>query len=1124
VSTTPNAYSFLSWLRRGLATKITQPAGAAARASVNVKLKLDGTAVSGGTTITAPVAHDVALYGPGDVVGVDPRAIVRTDPRNWITNFDPNYLPFVEFYDEDFPWRYSPDVVDPATGRLRPWLALIVLTDDEFTDTGTLPGRPLPQIAVDDLGALPPPDQTGAWAHVHVNRTVTASDTETVSDDMAAVLPRLSAVIAENPDLACSRLMCPRRLDPEQGYHAFLVPAFETGRLAGLGQDPAGAPGAIQTSWADYPNRPESGSMPYYYRWEFRTASLGDFEFLVRLLKPRTVGARVGNRDMDVRHPGAGLPGITDAQLGGVLRLGGALKVPDSALSQEELDEAATYENWDQPFPHPFQRALAALINLSDDYTVAGVVTAHQALTAVARSFAETHTVTDDDLDPLVTPPLYGRWHALVDRLLTNADGTPAPHTDNWVHELNLDPRFRVPASTGGRVVRDHQEEYMQAAWDQLGDVLDANRRIRAAQFAREVAYSFHANHLTPLLDTASGQMLTVCAPLQGRVIPDDDEIRAAIAARTATGGTPARPETIAATIADSLIATTPLSPAMRRAARPGSKLMRALPFAPPPTTPTPEGATGGTGSDGTGSGGSPPPRRTDLLTRMNAGQVTAAPPKTAPPGVVTVDDLETELSGPVIGVRDAREGASVPDPVPNPVPGLDTSADFVISLPGDGVHPTAGGPDSPEAVRFKTALNDAYGTFNAADREGAVTPRAALPFGAIAEATIDGLHPDTTVPRRALGGIAIPGRFLPPPPGDGGGDGGPILQLRPTIAAVLEDPLTEVMAYPVIDVPMFKPLVDMSSELFCPNVNQVPPNSVTLLETNPRFIESYMVGLNHEFARELLWREYPTDQRGSVFRQFWDPRMVLGLPSETDDQRKERLRDIQKIHLWPAGSGLGKHNNRGPSVEDLVLVIRGELLKKYPTAVIYAHRADWRRHPDGTIDPAQERLLVPLTPAEEADPPHAKVRMPLYDAKIEPDVYFFGFDLTEEDARGGTGAPGDEDPGWFFVIKERPGDPRFGLDIERDGPLEVWNDLSWPDVTPAANGTRPLYIRLDATTPGLTLTAPTDPADVEKADQYAEDRALTYGAAINSADLAYVLYQAPVLVAVHAREMLGNG
>ena len=67
-------------------------------------------------------------------------------------------------------------------------------------------------------------------------------------------------------------------------------------------------------------------------------------------------------------------------------------------------------------------------------------------------------------------------------------------------------------------------------------------------------------------------------------------------------------------------------------------------------------------------------------------------------------------------------------------------------------------------------------------------------------------------------------------------------------------------MAYPVIDLPMYEPLKNLSSELFLPNINLIEHNSITLLETNQRFIESYMVGLNHEFARELLWREYPTD------------------------------------------------------------------------------------------------------------------------------------------------------------------------------------------------------------------------------------------------------------------------
>jgi hypothetical protein len=1084
---TTNAYSFLSWLRRGIATGITATPGTAARAHVTVELTASGTPIGGGATVTAPlVRHDVQLYGPGDIVGVDRRAIVRTDPRDWITNFDANFLAMIEFYDEDFPWRYSPDVVDPATGRLRPWLALIVLTEPEFTDTPVVPDRPLPAIDVAELDTLPPPDQLGAWAHVHANRTVTASDTETVSTDMAAVLPRLAAVLAENPDLACSRLMCPRRLDPQEGYHAFLVPAFETGRLAGLGQDPAGAPDALHSSWVPYTDRPESGRLPYYYRWQFRTAPIGDFEYLARLLRPRGVDARVGNRDMDVRRPGAGLPGIDNPELGGVLRLGGALKVPDTALSPEELAEQALFENWDQPYPHVFQQALAALINLADDYSGQTVQAAHQALTAVADSFAASELVDPADPDPLITPPLYGRWHALTSRLLTNPDGTPIMPNDNWVHELNLDPRFRVPAGTGGRIVRQHEEEFMQAAWDQLGDVLAANKRIRAAQFAREVTFVYHRRHLDPLRQVATGLMLALSAPLQSRVL-------------TTAGGALARaaaaapPPTIATLLADSVVGRAPVSPAMRRAIRPGSALMRRLPFGPGP---------GEDGGVDIGEGG-PQPGRHQLLDRMNAGEVSAAPPVTTPEGVVTVDALEEQLAGPIIEVA--------PRLIPDPVPDLPTSSDFVISLPGEGVHPTGGGADSPEAVRFKQALTEMYAAFNSAIQVGDVPPRTGTALDALAEATMDGLHPDVTVPRRALGGIRLPDRFLPPPPDDGG------IGIRAALPA--PDDLGEVMAYPVIDLPMFRPLADMSAELFCPNVNLVPANSITLLETNPRFIESYLAGLNHEMARELLWREYPTDQRGSVFRQFWDVRSVLSLPGETADQRRERLRDITALHTWDKASALGTHNNRGLTGEQLVLVIRGELLKKYPTAVIYAHRAEWRPV-GGPPDPTQERKLVDLTPAEEADPPHDKVRIPLFDAKVEPDLYFFGFDLKEEDARGGTGAPGDDDPGWFFVLKERPGDPRFGLDIERTDELEVWNDLAWPDVVPAG-GAGPAYIRFDATTPTLTLTAPTDPSDVEKVAQHAEDRALTWNGQLNSADVAYILFQSPVLVAVHARELL---
>ena len=77
-------------------------------------------------------------------------------------------------------------------------------------------------------------------------------------------------------------------------------------------------------------------------------------------------------------------------------------------------------------------------------------------------------------------------------------------------------------------------------------------------------------------------------------------------------------------------------------------------------------------------------------------------------------------------------------------------------------------------------------------------------------------------------------------------------------------------------------------------------------------------------------------------------------------------------------------------------------------------------------------------------------MKTPLYEAKVQPDIYFFGFDLTADAARGGATVHGEEDPGWFFVIKERPGEPRFGLDLPQDSAqtaVASWNELSWTDV-----------------------------------------------------------------------------
>jgi hypothetical protein len=174
----------------------------------------------------------------------------------------------------------------------------------------------------------------------------------------------------------------------------------------------------------------------------------------------------------------------------------------------------------------------------------------------------------------------------------------------------------------------------------------------------------------------------------------------------------------------------------------------------------------------------------------------------------------------------------------------------------------------------------------------------------------------------------------------------------------------------------------------------------------------------------------------------------------------------------------------------------------------------------NGEPDKSRPRKLFPLTPEQEADPPREIVKTPLYEAKVDPDIYFFGFDLTAEEARGGQIVDGREDAGWFFVIKERPGEPRFGLDLPRSAPqpsVHTWNDLAWTDVL--NDFTASAFLRIGEK--AVNLTNPNSTGGLQ--DQYNEDSRFHWRADTHAAELAYILYQVPVLMAVHAAEMLAQ-
>ena len=299
-------------------------------------------------------------------------------------------------------------------------------------------GRPLPfdRGRRDPARRCPPPTELWAWAHVHVNRALSAGDRDDVDrHGRRAAAARRRA--RREPRPAPTRGSSARAgSSPNTAYHAFLVPTFET-RPAGRARAatrPARRRHAVAPG-SDYADRPEPELYPVLLPLVLpHRRRVGDFEYLVRLLKPRTVDPRVGRRDIDVHEPGAGPARRSPTrQLGGVLRLGGALRVPLATLERTRTSaEYSGSRSGTQPYPHPFQtrarRAGQPRRRLRD-----------QSAAATANPRPACDPAIAGDPDPLIVPPLYGRWHAQASQLLPERDGTPSPD-DNWVHELNLDP------------------------------------------------------------------------------------------------------------------------------------------------------------------------------------------------------------------------------------------------------------------------------------------------------------------------------------------------------------------------------------------------------------------------------------------------------------------------------------------------------------------------------------------------------------------------------------------------------------------------------------------------------------------------------------------------------------
>ena len=307
-------YVFLPWVRQGAASGIqtldSLSANQAGVVLVSVKLRVNNT---------DDIDRQVRLYGPGDITGIDPQQVVRTEPTHLASDFEPNYFPAIEFDRPDFPWLFTPAKADD-TGRLRPWLCLVVVRKQEGVTLSLDRNLPLPVLEI-KAPARPDhelPDLSESWAWAHAQIAGSQRDAGSLKQSLAG-----------DPALTVSRLLCPRRLDPLTDYLACVVPAFRLGCKAGLGLsiEPADEqpPLGLAPAWVVGAQAPTQVTLPVYFYWEFRTGAGADFEALVRLLEARKMPPEAGKRPMDISQPGFTItppppPGTT-------LELEGALRV-----------------------------------------------------------------------------------------------------------------------------------------------------------------------------------------------------------------------------------------------------------------------------------------------------------------------------------------------------------------------------------------------------------------------------------------------------------------------------------------------------------------------------------------------------------------------------------------------------------------------------------------------------------------------------------------------------------------------------------------------------------------------------------------------------------------------------
>ncbi|WP_045691992.1 hypothetical protein [Streptomyces rubellomurinus] len=541
--------------------------------------------------------------------------------------------------------------------------------------------------------------------------------------------------------------------------------------------------------------------------------------------------------------------------------------------------------------------------------------------------------------------------------------GVQAVPEDGWMNRLNLRVKYRIAAALGARYVQLEQEFLMARAWEQIGAVTEANRLLAAAELATESARAAQDKHLGGL-DAAA---LPELSPYQG------------------VFGSGAGSGTLADALAPSAVPNGVASTAFVRLTRRGGAVHRR-------TGRAARDVAAGVLTTDAFVDGALKATKSSLPSMWLAGAEQAQLP---PPAEVVQGPLATST---VVGDPSAVFASQTLNELLSTMRMLaEDYRDFQqFDAPREKfqallVKAQAAATDRDPRSMTQPALVRGVG------RMMSVEPLAAPLFTAA--------DPGPTA-RALIGEVRDAVQPVPLQVGR------MVSLLGPTVMRDrTEDdrPLRPIMAHPEFGFPIAAELVSRWPEWAVPGVSAFPDDAATLLEPNPAFVEALLVGLNQEFNRELRWREYPTDEAGTPFSRFWPPGGARPGYGE--------------IARWATGDELGSHDpHQGDDL--LVLLIRGEVLRRYPGTVVLAAKSV-----DRTVEG-----------------PDVRWQEPAFVLPVDERTNLYGF--------AGLAAAQAVAEHWMFVLREPMRGVQFGFDQPTSPPsaFTSWADLTW-DQVPTVNG-----------------------------------------------------------------------